>query len=72
MGWINEKINPRSVFNTFAIIQTCIDHTYIHGKAAKDFGYEPIVSKEEAFKRTLEWFRQNWDSLFTSHPPVNS
>ena len=72
MGWINEKINPRSVFNTFAVIQTCIDHTYIHDRAAKDFGYKPIVSKEEAFKRTLEWFRQNWDSLFTSRPPVNS
>ena len=68
MGWLNEKINPRSVFNTFAIIQTCIDHTYIHDKAAKDFGYEPIVSKEEAFKKTLEWFKQNWDSLFSSHP----
>jgi len=72
MGWINEKINPRSVFNTFAIIQTCIDHTYIHDKAAKDFGYEPIVSKEEAFKRTLDWFKQNWDSLFTSRLPAGS
>jgi nucleoside-diphosphate-sugar epimerase len=68
MGWINEKINPRSVFNTFAIIQTCIDHTYTHDKATEDFGYEPIVSKEEAVKRTLEWFRQNWDSLFVSRP----
>ena len=66
MGWINEKVNPRSVFNTFAIIQTCIDHTYIYNKATKDFGYKPIVSKEEAFKRTLEWFKQNWDSLFPS------
>lgn len=66
MSWINEKINPRSVFNTFAIIQTCIDHTYIHDKATKDFGYAPIVSKEEAFKRTLEWFKQNWDRLFVS------
>jgi nucleoside-diphosphate-sugar epimerase len=68
MSWLNEKINPRSVFNTFAIIQTCIDHTYTHEKAAKDFDYEPIVSKEEAFKRTLEWFKQNWDRLFSSHP----
>ncbi len=68
MGWINEKINPRSVFNTFAIIQTCIDHTYKHEKATKDFGYEPIVSKEEAFNRTLAWFKENWDSLFSASP----
>jgi len=65
IGWINEKINPASIFNTFAVIQTCVDHTYVHDKAAGDFGYKPIISKEEAFKRTLEWFKQNWDSLFT-------
>jgi sterol-4alpha-carboxylate 3-dehydrogenase (decarboxylating) len=59
LGWINEKINPRSVFNTFSIIQTCLDHTYVHDKAAKDFGYEPIVSKKEAFERTLAWFKEN-------------
>lgn len=64
IGWLNEKINPQSVFNTFSVIQTCIDHTYVHDKAARDFGYKPIVPKEEAFKRTLEWFKQNWDRLF--------
>ena len=56
---INEKINPRSNFNSFSIIQTCVDHAFVHDKAARDFGYQPIVSKEEAFKRTVAWFREN-------------
>lgn len=57
LGWINEKIDPGSNFNRFAVIQTCIDHTFNHKKAKRDFGYTPIVSKEEAFDRTLDWFR---------------
>ena len=64
LGWINEKINPTSNFNRFAVIQTCVDHTFVYNKATRDFGYKPIVSKEQAFTRTLEWFKQNWDSLF--------
>lgn len=67
LGWLNERINPKSIFNTFSIIQTCIDHTYVHDKAAKDFGYKPIVSKEDAINRTLEWFKENWNSIFPSH-----
>jgi len=60
LGWINELILPKSNFNRFAVIQTCVDHTFVHDKAAKDFGYEPIVSKEEAFKRTISWFKKNY------------
>ncbi len=60
LGWINEIIFPKSNFNRFAIIQTCVDHTFVHDKAARDFGYEPIVSKEEAFKRTVSWFKKNY------------
>ena len=60
LGWINEIIYPQSNFNRFAVIQTCIDHTFIHNKAAKDFGYEPLITKEEAFKRTIDWFKKNY------------
>lgn len=59
LSCINEKINPRSNFNSFSIIQTCVDHTFVHHKAARDFGYHPIISKEEAFRRTVEWFKKN-------------
>jgi nucleoside-diphosphate-sugar epimerase len=46
---------PHSNFNRFAVIQTCVDHTFVHGKAERDFGYRPIVSREEAFRRSLAW-----------------
>lgn len=39
------------------MIQTCVDHTFVHTKAERDFGYRPIVSREEAFRRSLEWLR---------------
>jgi len=48
-----ELIAPRSNFNRFAVVQTCVDHTYRHDQAEHDFGYRPIVSPEEAFRRTL-------------------
>jgi nucleoside-diphosphate-sugar epimerase len=55
---VAEILAPRSSFCRFAVIQTCVDHTFVDGKAARDLGYRPIVSREEAFRRTLEWFRR--------------
>jgi nucleoside-diphosphate-sugar epimerase len=52
---ISEIVNPRSKFNRFSVIQTCVDHTFVHTKAERDFGYSPVVSREEAFNRTIEW-----------------
>jgi nucleoside-diphosphate-sugar epimerase len=63
LAWINEKINPSSNFNRFAVIQTCVDHTFIYGKASHDFGYKPIISEEEAFERTLGWFKDNMKDI---------
>lgn len=55
LAWISEMVNPRSKFNRFSVIQTCVDHTFVHTRAERDFGYSPIVSKEEAFRRTVDW-----------------
>ena len=57
LAWFAEKITPKSNFNRFAVIQTCVDHTFVSDKAENDFGYKPIVSKEEAFDRTVKWFK---------------
>ena len=46
-------VAPRSNFNRFSVIQTCVDHTYRHDRAERDFGYRPPISEEEAFRRTL-------------------
>jgi len=61
LATIAEIFSPKSNFNRFSVIQTCIDHTFVHDKATRDFGYEPIVSKEEAFERTLAWFKKQED-----------
>lgn len=58
LATIAELFSPKSNFNRFSVIQTCIDHTFISDKAKQDFGYEPIISQEEAFRRTLEWFKE--------------
>jgi nucleoside-diphosphate-sugar epimerase len=54
---VAEIVAPRSNFNRFAVAQTCIDHTFSDAKARRDLGYAPIVSKEEAFRRSLDWLR---------------
>ena len=54
-----EIFAPKSNFNRFAVIQTCVDHTFVSDKAEQDFGSKPIVSKEEAFERTVQWFKEN-------------
>lgn len=56
---VAEIFAPKSNFNRFAVIQTCVDHTFISDKAERDFGYKPIISKEEAFERTVQWFKEN-------------
>ena len=54
----SELVAPRSNFNRFAVVQTCVDHTFVHHKAARELGYAPIVSREEAFARSLAWLRK--------------
>jgi len=55
---VAEIVAPRSNFNRFAVIQTCVDHTFVHHKAERELGYHPIVSKEEAFHRSLAWLKE--------------
>jgi sterol-4alpha-carboxylate 3-dehydrogenase (decarboxylating) len=53
-----ELLAPRSNFNRFAVVQTCVDHTFVDHKAARELGYAPIVSREEAFARSLAWLEK--------------
>jgi len=59
LAGIVELLPVTANFNRFAVVQTCVDHTFVSDKAEADFGYTPIVSKEEAFARTLKWFQAN-------------
>lgn len=62
MAAVAEMVAPHSSFNRFAVIQTCVDHTFVQTKAERDLGYRPIVSREEAFRRSLAWLRDGGDS----------
>jgi len=54
-----EVVAPHSNFNRFAVIQTCVDHTFVDDKARRELWYMPIVSPEEAFRRSVEWLMQD-------------
>jgi len=54
---VAEVVAPRSNFNRFAVVQTCVDHTFVHRKAEQELGYRPIVSRQTAFERSLAWLR---------------
>lgn len=60
LALLSELFAPKSPFNRFSVIQTCIDHTFVSEKARRDLGYEPIVSTEEAFRRTLLWAKHRF------------
>ena len=57
LAWFAEKFSPKSNFNRFSVYCLCVDHTFVHDKATRDFGYRPIYSAEEAFKITMEWLK---------------
>jgi nucleoside-diphosphate-sugar epimerase len=70
LATIAEALAPRSSFSRFAVIQTCVDHTFVDGKAARELGYWPIISKEEAFRRTVAWLRNGEGTTFTGSGSV--
>jgi nucleoside-diphosphate-sugar epimerase len=57
LGWCVEKFSSKSNFNRFTVYCVCVDHTFVHDKATRDFGYRPIFTNEEAFSITLEWLK---------------
>lgn len=42
----------------YAVASTARDFSFVHDRATEDFGYEPIVSYEEAFKQTVKDLRK--------------
>jgi 2-alkyl-3-oxoalkanoate reductase len=57
LAWFAEKVNSRSYFSRFAVYNVCVDHTFVHDKATRDFCYQPVFTPEEAFNITLEWLK---------------
>jgi len=49
--------NPK--LSRFAVEYTCTDFTFESDKAKNDFGFIPKYSKEEAFERTVSYYRKD-------------
>ncbi len=54
---VAEVFAPKLNFNRFAVAQTCIDHTFTDARARRELGYAPIVTREDAFRRSVAWLR---------------
>lgn len=50
-----KKYNPK--MSRFAVNYICTDYTFTAEKAKRDFGFIPKYDKQEAFRRTMEFFR---------------
>ena len=63
-----KKINVK--FSRFAVTYTCSDFTFSSENAIKDFGFKPKYSQEEAFRRTVEFYKKmvNWRGSENRHP----
>jgi nucleoside-diphosphate-sugar epimerase len=52
-----KRYSPK--MSRFAVIYTCTDYTFTSHKAREDFGFMPKYKKEEAFERTIAYFRNS-------------
>ena len=41
------------------VASTCVDFYFSHDKAARELGYQPVVSFEQAQAETLTWLKEN-------------
>jgi nucleoside-diphosphate-sugar epimerase len=55
----------------YTVAATCRDFWFNHAAATRDFGYRPIVSADEAYTRTMAWFR-DYDRQRTAQPPAST
>lgn len=44
----------------YVVAATCQDFWFSHQQAARDFGYQPVISLDTAEARTLTWLRQTY------------
>jgi nucleoside-diphosphate-sugar epimerase len=50
-----KKTQPK--FSRFAVVYTCTEYTFNSDKAARDFGFKPKYSHEEALQRTINYYK---------------
>jgi nucleoside-diphosphate-sugar epimerase len=53
-------INYKLKLNPFAVKMLVINRYFDISGAKRDLNYEPVISFEDGWRETIEWFRQNW------------
>jgi nucleoside-diphosphate-sugar epimerase len=51
-----KRVTPK--MSRFAVTYTCMDFTFNSEKARKDFGFVPKYTEEEAFERTVRYYKE--------------
>lgn len=59
-GLPEHKINFKLKLNPFAVKMLLINRTFNIKAAKNDLHYKPIISFEDGWKETTEWFRVHW------------
>ena len=50
-------IRTDPVITRYTVAAVCRDFWFVHDAATRDFGYQPVVSADEAFRQTLAWLQ---------------
>ncbi len=57
-AWLIRPVkNYHPKFSRFAVVYTCTEYTFTSDKAARDFGFRPKYSHDEAMQRTIEYYK---------------
>jgi len=51
--------SQRPLLTRYVVLSTCKDFYFTSAKAKRDFGYEPIISAEQAFQETLNGLKKS-------------
>jgi nucleoside-diphosphate-sugar epimerase len=69
LGWI---LGRKFKLNPFNVRMLTIHRYFSIENARRDLKYEPLLSYDEAWPLTIEWFKQNWLSGFLKKTNRNS
>jgi sterol-4alpha-carboxylate 3-dehydrogenase (decarboxylating) len=51
----------RPSLTRYTVTSTCVDFWFTGAKAARDFGYAPLIEQAEAHRRTIAWAQRAFD-----------
>lgn len=57
---VGKIIGKKFKLKPFSVKMLVIDRWFDITRAKEDLGYKPVVSREEGWRITLEWFREHW------------